>query len=253
MPQKLGQHFLKNKVKLLKIAKAIEPLAGDFIIEIGPGHGELTDAIINQNPNAKIKAIEKDYKLIPLLEEKYKDNKNIAIIPGDVVKDLPKIIDKNYKIIGNIPYYITGKILRTIGELDPSPSITVLLIQKEVAERIVPAKDKYNLLAASIDYFGQAKIIFNIRSKMFSPPPKVDSAVIKIISHHKEIDKNIYFTFVKSVFKQPRKLLINNLSDGLKIDKQIISSALEFLNLDPKIRPQNINYEIILSLIKKIM
>ena len=252
MPQKLGQHFLKNKVKLQRIAKAINPGDSETIIEIGPGHGELTDAIIKQNPNTKIKAIEKDYKLVPILEEKYKDNPNITIVPGDAIKDLEENIEPNYKIVGNIPYYITGRLLRNISELSTLPSLVVFLIQKEVAERILGEEDKYSLLAASINYFGEAKIILNIPKTAFNPPPKVDSSVISITTHKPEIEKETYFNFVKAAFKQPRKLLISNLSIGLKIDKEILEKIFNDLSLNLKMRPQNLSYQTIISLIKKI-
>src|SRR4030043_2274654 len=157
----LGQNFLMNKFKLRKIADALEFKKGDTIIEIGPGHGELTKEIRNKNKEVKIITIEKDEKLAKDLKNKIynlKLDKNIEVIEGDALKILPtlntkyKIQNKKYKLVGNIPYYITGYLLRILGGLKLKPSIIVLTIQKEVAQRICVRPPHMNLLAASVQF-----------------------------------------------------------------------------------------------------
>ena len=176
---KLGQHFLKNKTKLRKIVEALELKDGDVVIEIGPGHGELTDELRSANHKLKIIAIEKDEELAESLKEKFKNNKNIKIIEGDALKLLPQLTDDqrltiydkrlttdNYKIAGNIPYYITGYLFRILGELENKPSLIVLLIQKEVAERVCARPPKMSLLAASVQFWAEPKIISNVSKKI---------------------------------------------------------------------------------------
>src|SRR3989344_7110696 len=199
MPRYLGQHFLKNKAKLKKIIDALELKDGDIVVEVGPGHGELTQEIQkskipeteqvrygagkNQSANwrtkIKIIAIEKDINLVKFLKEKFSKDKNIEIIEGDALKEIKNQISKikitnqnskiikNLKIVGNIPYYITGYLLRILGELENKPSLIVLTIQKEVAQRVCAKPPKMNLLAASIQFWAEPKIIGSVSKKDF--------------------------------------------------------------------------------------
>ncbi len=261
----LGQNFLMNKSKLRKIVDALEFKKGDTIIEIGPGHGELTDEIIARLQNCKIKKIilvEKDEKLVEILknlrETKWKQNKDtIKIIAGDIFKILPKIISdqqfaiSNYKIAGNIPYYITGYLLRVISELKFKPETVVFTIQKEVAQRICAQPPRMNLLAASVQFWAEPKIIGYISKKDFRPAPKVDSAIIRLRIKNKELrikDDN-YYQFIRVLFKQPRKTILNNLKSqisNLKNDeflKKIVKAGV-----NPNDRPQNLTIEQIKNL-----
>ena len=210
MPRYLGQHFLKNKKKIKKIVDALELKTGDVVIEIGPGHGELTDELKVKSLKLKVIAIEKDFKFVEVLQKKFGGDKDIEIIHGDALKIISEITNNlqlttnNYKIVGNIPYYITGYLLRILGELKHKPLLIILTIQKEVAERICALKpthsrgrvrmsrprykhrgsERYshamNLLAASVQFWAEPEIIGYISKKDFSPAPKVDSAIIKL-------------------------------------------------------------------------
>ncbi len=265
MPR-LAQHFLKDRDILKKIAAAAEPSDGDLIIEIGPGHGELTTELRAANKKCRIIAVEKDPHLASALEKKFSSDSNITIINSDI-RDLLKskfakqttsiencnlkIENSFYKIAGNIPYYLTGRLLRLIGELPRPPRLTVLTIQKEVAARLTPPPNRYNLLAASVAWWGIAETLFSIPRGQFSPSPKVDSAVIKIslrpqIGSPAEAER--YFRLVRAAFTQPRQLLVNNLTRGLKLPKAEISKALSSLSLPPNSRPQNLNFELLLKL-----
>ncbi len=266
MPRYLGQHFLINKKKIRKIVEALELKDGDVVVEIGPGHGELTFNLKSQISNLRIIAIEKDRRLAKNLKEKFQSDKNIEIIEGDALKILPKLITQlpnypiaNYKLVGNIPYYITGYLLRILGELgNPEqqqavygagkPSLIVLLIQKEVAERVCAAPPKMNLLAASVQFWAKPKIVGYISKKYFKPMPKIDSAIIKFTTYDKQFttnDAKNYYKFIKILFKQPRKTILNNLISNYQflISKQDIIKKLTKAGVNPQSRPQDLNIE----------
>ena len=268
----LGQNFLMNKSKLRKIADALDLKKGDTIIEIGPGHGELTNEIIARLQDCKIKKlilIEKDTELIKNLEFRIKDlglNKNIEIIEGDALKEIKNQISKikntdkkskiveNLKITGNIPYYITGYLLRILGELELKPNLIILTIQKEVAQRICAQPPLMNLLAASVQFWAEPKIIGYISKKDFRPAPKVDSAIIKFniktsdVLRTSDVQKLKYYKLIKILFKQPRKTIINNLASIGK--KEDIVEILSKAGVRQNDRPQNLNIEQIKNLLK---
>ncbi len=254
--QKLGQHFLKDTKVLEKIAGQID--AGTtHIIEIGPGHGELTKQLRIQNKKAKIISIEKDSRLAQSLTEYFFDDPLTEIVEGDALKILPYIIEarknelEKYTLIGNIPYYITGYLLRTVSELDAYPEETTLLIQKEVAERITSHPPEMNRLAASVQFWGDPKIVLTVPPGAFNPPPKVDSAVINILTKKNfPVDKARYYETVRLLFAQPRKTILNNLSE--KISKKESSELLEKLDIPLGDRPQNLSIEKIVAITEKL-
>ena len=239
--------------------------SGETIIEVGPGKGALTLPMAENLQftiyNLQIIAIEKDGELIRQLNKKIKDLelKNIKVIEGDVLKILPELVSKlkivNYKLVGNIPYYITGKLLRTISELKNKPAVSVLMVQKEVAERICATPPKMNLLAAATQYWTNPKIILNLKAKEFDPPPEVDSAVIKLKSKIQNLEPKIakkYYKLIHVIFKQPRKTLLNNLKEGTHVPKEELETMIKSLDLPLNCRPQNLTIEKILKLTKLI-
>lgn len=238
MPSRLGQNFLINKKVLKDIANALELKEGEVVVEIGPGHGELTIYLLESG--ARVVAIEKDRELANQLKEKYK---NLEVIEGDALKVLPILNLENYKLAGNIPYYITGKLLRLIGDLENKPKLIVLTIQKEVAERIAAKPPRMNLLAASVQFWAEVKIVELVGKKEFRPIPEVDSAIIKLTPKSPERirKKEQYYNFIKILFKQPRKTILNNLKE--KYDPEKIKKILGENNIDPQARPQNLNIE----------
>ncbi len=262
MPRYLGQHFLVSKNKLKKIVEALELKNGETIIEIGPGHGELTMVIRYQTSNVKIVAIEKDKKLTPFLKRKFVLDKNIKIVDGDALKILPeltkKLKDRNYKIAGNIPYYITGRLLRILSELKNKPSLTVLTTQKEVAQRICSQPPRMNLLAASVQFWAKPKIAGYISKKDFRPQPLVNSAIIKLITKNEPRGADNYYQLIKTIFRHPRKTIKNNLAAAFgKLNAEKKNKFFEEFRgsgIDPTDRPQNLGIDDLLkiqSILKK--
>ena len=251
MSKRLGQYFLKNKKKIRKIVDALELQNGDTVVEIGPGKGALTRELGNRNKELRIIGIEKDSGLAENLEEKLipefeKWGSKLEIIKGDILKILSSLIhnsssiNSTYKLLGNIPYYITGQLLRVLEEIEKKPEVIVLTVQKEVAERLVVKPPNMNILGASVQVWGDVKIIEQIPKEDFKPVPKVDSAVIKIVPRGNKIPKG-YYQLVKILFRHPRKTILNNLS--ISLEKEVVSKKIEDLGFNPKIRPQNLSVE----------
>jgi 16S rRNA (adenine1518-N6/adenine1519-N6)-dimethyltransferase len=262
---RLGQHFLKNRSVLKKITGALELDSKDVVVEVGPGHGELTAAIADpENGVHKIVAVEKDAKLITPLTERFSKNSSVEIREGDILEVLSTLANekpfaaRDWKLVGNIPYYITGKLLRTIGELKNKPERSVFMVQKEVAERMCAAPPDMNRLAASIQFWTDAKIIVHIPKSDFAPPPKVDSAVVllKTKSPASKIEPDRYYEFVRALFSQPRKTILNNLAAHAGKNTAIKAKLEDFiknLGIDPGARPQNLRIEDIESLASQIL
>ncbi len=268
MGQKLGQHFLKNKKILQIIAGAAELRDGETVIEVGPGHGELTEHLKSQTSNlknCKIILIEKDKALAEQLEKKFEKDKNIKIIYGDALKILSRVVSSlshkssslgpSYILVGNIPYYITGYLLRTIQELKNRPTRTIVMIQKEVAERIVKKPPEMNLLAASVAYWADAAIIMSVSKKEFVPQPKIDSAVIALHTKRTHLknsggEEKKYYKTLGILFKQPRKTIKNNITLSYRSaskcntgEKEEIFKRLKKTGIDIEQRSQNLSVE----------
>ncbi len=248
--KRLGQIFLISKNVLKKIIKTSNLHDTDIVLEIGAGIGTLTQELAAQSQKAI--TIEKDKRLVSILQETMKDFKNVEIIQEDILKlDLSKFINKDYKIIANLPYYITSPVIRKFLESETPPKIMILMVQKEVAQRICASPPKMNLLAITVQFYAKPSIVSYVPKTCFWPQPKVDSAIISIrgcqglLSNQKELglkEKDLFFKIVKTGFSHPRKQLINNLSKelalssltGVRLDKE----AIRFWLLENKIRPE---------------
>jgi len=233
----LGQNFLESKEVLRKTAEALNINEGDTVVEIGPGHGELTEFLKAGKPKNLI-AIEKDESLADLLKQKFP---GIRLISGDALKELENIeLPKDWKLIGNIPYYITGHLLRIISELPNPPIKTVVLVQKEVAERISALPPKASLLSSMVRGWAVPEYLFSVPRAHFNPVPNVDSAVISLSKKESPAPK-AYFSAARALFSQPRKKAANNLSESLNISKEEALKLFTSCGISPDARPQNIS------------
>lgn len=252
MPTKLGQNFLRDASIIKKIIQAANLTPADLVVEIGPGEGILTAAL--SKVAGKVLAIEIDKNLTSTLQKKFSQNKKVEIINADVLKiNLPELVEMRqclvsgkYKVVANIPYYITSPIIRLFLESEIPPQEMILMVQKEVAERIVAGPGKMSILALSVQYYAKAKILFSVPAKAFFPVPKVDSAVIKITSYSglKNAQENKqFFRIVRAGFSAKRKTLANNLANSFHLDKEAIENKLNKLGLAPLTRAQELSLE----------
>ncbi|MBI4653209.1 ribosomal RNA small subunit methyltransferase A [Candidatus Kuenenbacteria bacterium] len=251
--RKAGQNFLIDKNVLNKIIKSAELEKDDTILEIGAGFGVLTQELAKQVK--KVIAVELDKRLAEALKEKFEKNKNVEIIHEDILKiNIAKLIrqlaeqNKKYKIVANLPYNITSMILRKfLSEEVIKPNEMILLVQKEVAERIVAKPGQMSLLSLSVQFYSQPKIISIVFNNSFWPRPKVDSAIIKlssIKSCEAIINDEKFFNLVRIGFSSRRKQLKNNLKKIVnKTSKKSLEEIFQELNFDFKIRAQELSVE----------
>lgn len=241
----LGQNFLKSKKALIRICEAGELSSGDVVLEIGPGKGALTEKLLEKG--AQVIAIEKDDSLIPFLQEKFtheaKSGQFILLNQDILDFSIPKNI-KKYKLIANIPYNITGAIFKKFLEEERQPEKMVLLVQKEVAERIVAKDGKESILSISVKIYGLPKYIMTVGKKFFSPSPKVDSAIILISDISKNtfngnISEKKFFEILKAGFAHKRKLVLSNLTKTFK-QKDEFEIIFNKLKINKNSRAENL-------------
>ncbi len=257
--KRLGQNFLIDENVLRKIIEAADlpasPSGGspeDVVLEIGPGLGILTLELAKKVK--KVIAVEKDERMCEILKNILNDKniKNVEVINQDILKTDPQLyLDRekvtDYKIVANIPYYLTSPLIRRFLETGYKPNLMVLMVQKEVAQRIIAKPPHMNLLATSVQFYAEPKIISYVSKKSFWPIPKVDSAIIKIIPRKSALlsapicDK--FFELVRAGFSSKRKMLINNLSRKFKIEKEKLKNLLEEININPRVRAENLSLD----------
>lgn len=234
----LGQNFLKSIPALNKIIEAGEVSKKDVVIEIGPGKGALTAKLLENA--GKVIAIEKDYELLAILKEKFASEINsgsLLLIHSDILEfNVESFNVKSYKIIANIPYNITGAILKKFLTEKSQPESMVLMVQNEVAQRIVARDGKESVLSISVKAYGAPKLIMKVPARYFSPAPKVDSAIISIKDISRDVFKknapdstefeSRFWEIVKSGFAHKRKKLSGNLK-GVVSKEKLLTLSLE--------------------------
>jgi 16S rRNA (adenine1518-N6/adenine1519-N6)-dimethyltransferase len=250
--KKFGQHFLSDRTTLESIASAVAPGPGDTIVEIGPGRGVLTD-ILAQFPNELI-AIEIDHLLSEQLRQRYADNPRVTILEKDVlVVEAGSLVSDAFVLVGNVPYYITTPILFHVLRA-PFPRHIVFLVQREVADRITagPGSKEYGALSVNVQAVANAEIIRHVPPGAFKPPPKVDSAVIRIVPRSdplitpEEVDP--FRRFVQALFGQRRK----QLGGTLKSMNDRSGEILNELGIDPRARAETLSPDRLVSLFRKV-
>lgn len=253
--KKFGQNFLIDSHVLEKIIAAAEITKDDFVLEIGPGIGTLTQYLAE---NAReVTAVEIDKALIPILQDTLQAYDNVSIINEDVLKvDIPKLVEERnggrpIKVVANLPYYITTPIIMGLFESHvPIDSITVM-VQKEVALRMQagPGTKDYGALSLAVQYYSEPYIAANVPPNCFIPRPAVGSAVIRLKAHQEQTiktnDEELMFKLIRASFNQRRKTLANGLNNSpeIHLTKEQIAEAIEELGVSPSVRGEALNLE----------
>lgn len=267
----LGQNFLVERNILKKIIEGADIKSNETILEIGPGLGELTFELAKLAQ--KVIAVEKDKKLCEILENEITKRgvnprtkdfgagvKNIELICDDILK-LPMGIFARispYRVIANIPYYLTARLIRKLLEEVAQPTNILLTVQKEVAERVIAKPPEMNLLALAVQVYGEPQIVFPIPKWAFWPEPEVNSAVIAIrnISRGKFVesgaDEKLFFKIMRAAFQGKRKVLVNSLSQNLKREKSIVKNMLDAAGISTGARPEELNVSQWLKLVSPL-
>lgn len=273
----LGQHFLTDHRYLAPILEAAELTPADIVLEIGPGRGVLTEALAVRV--GCLVAVELDHRLIEPLRQRFAGQSHVHIVRGDILEHAPgwlvatacltKVRAKSsesdaperlqlektssqasalqtplaYKVVANLPYYITSAVLRHLLEAEQSPSLAVLMVQWEVARRICAGPGEMSLLAVSVQYYAEPRVVQRVPAKAFSPKPKVDSAILQLRVRSRpvvDVAPDRFFRVVRAGFSQKRKQLINTLAAGLHIDKGEIQRWLKEVGIDPTRRAETL-------------
>ncbi|MSU54712.1 MAG: ribosomal RNA small subunit methyltransferase A [Candidatus Staskawiczbacteria bacterium] len=239
----LGQNFLVHGLTLAKIIEAGQVNSSDTVLEIGPGIGTLTRELAKHAK--QVIAIEKDSMMVKILKETLKDCPNVKVIHGDALTHNYSLLTTNYKLVANLPYYIASPVIRKFLETSHRPEQMVLMVQKEVAQRICANPPDMSILAISVQFYATAKVMFSVNKEKFWPSPKIDSAIIKIAPHNAglTVPAELFFTIVKAGFSHPRKQLANNFSMTLKISREDVETWLSKNNLQPNQRAETLSIQ----------
>jgi 16S rRNA (adenine1518-N6/adenine1519-N6)-dimethyltransferase len=252
--KRLGQHFLSDPNLLARIADAVGATDADTVIEIGPGRGALTKHLLKRA--GRVIAIELDRELAPMLAEKWRDEPRLQIVEGDVLEqDLGALAGGPYLLAGNVPYNITTPILFHAMR-HPRPTRAVYLVQREVAERVVaaPGSDAYGALSVNVQALAHAELLFGVSAKAFSPPPKVESAVIRIVPRETPLlrpeEEDPFRILVQGAFGLRRKQMRRVIRTVRNWDAARADVALTAAGIDPEARPETLSPDDFLRLLR---
>lgn len=257
MRERLGQHFLENPDALRMIVSALALVRGDTVIEIGPGRGALTEPLAaeSKEKGATLYAIEKDPALVATIADAPYASQ-LCLIAGDAREEIPVLVrmleGRTYKIAGNIPYYLTGRLFAILSGLPHKPSRVVFTMQEEVADRLVASVPRMNRLAAAVQVWAEPKIMMRLAPRDFRPRPDVNSAVVSLAKKdNAPADETLdrYYPLLRACFGQPRKTMLNNLASAFpELSRAEIERFLENARIDPLSRPHNVAPDDILRL-----
>ncbi len=236
----LGQHWLKDRSVLTEIADFAEIAADDLILEIGPGLGTLTSVLLNRAQ--KVVAVEFDADLAAKLGGQF-PGKNLEIINQDFLKFDLNQLPENYKVVANLPYYITSKIINKLLLADNKPRSITVLVQKEVAERLAQI-DGASVLAIAVENWATVDLGSIVPAELFTPPPKVDSQVVRLDLRSQPLadDEVVLMRVVKACFSAKRKKLRSSLAGGLGIDKSLAETILQKADINPNTRAEKLSF-----------
>lgn len=245
----LGQHWLSDQATLADICAAAELNQGDTVLEIGPGTGTLTRLLLQRAGH--VIAVEKDQQLAADLvstmrESSIYDDRRLYVYKGDILKFDLTTLPPRYKVVANIPYYLTSNLIRILSESSNPPRMCVLLMQKEVAARLTAKAGGMSILAITAQFYWQASLGAVVPAGFFTPPPKVDSQILVLKRRAKpplNVDTKQFFRLIKIGFASRRKTLTNTLSVGLKTGKAETAALLKTAGVDSKTRPQELSME----------
>ncbi|MFH0769050.1 MAG: 16S rRNA (adenine(1518)-N(6)/adenine(1519)-N(6))-dimethyltransferase RsmA [Chloroflexota bacterium] len=252
----LGQHFLIDEEVLRLIVSSAELTSSDVVMEIGPGLGVLTRELASQA--GWVIAIELDTNLANILKQTLSSFNNVTIINEDVLSLAPEALLRehfsreaispfSYKVVANLPYYITSPVLRHFLEASVKPRVMVVMVQKEVAEQIVAKPGQMSLLSISVQLYGEPSIIGYVPAQCFYPAPEIDSAILRVALYPQPVvpigNGESFFTLVRAGFSASRKQLVNSLSHGLGLPKAEVLSLLEKAKIVPQRRAESLALE----------
>ncbi len=249
----LGQYWLRDREVLSGIAESAELSISDMVLEIGPGLGTLTGELLKRA--GKVIAVELDSDLAKKLPGQF-PGKNLEVINADFLEYDLSSLPSGYKVVANVPYYITGKIIQKLTTTSNKPSVVVLLVQKEVAERLAAKPGDMGVLSVSAQLFADVSLGEIVPAELFTPPPKVDSQVVVMRIRQKTlldgIDQSLFFRVVKAGFSAKRKKLRSSLSGGLGISKTEAEKRLIMAGIDPNSRAESLAISDWLNLAQKV-
>ena len=245
----LGQNFLVDSAALDRIVAAAELTPDDVVLEVGAGLGALTRRLARGA--GRVISVELDQRLMPVLQSVLADLDNVTLVQGDILALDPAALigpsSTQYKVVANLPYYITSAVLRHLLEASPRPQRMVLTVQREVADRIVAEPGQMSLLAVSVQFYGQPRRLFRIKPGSFYPSPGVESAVVRIDLHAappvRVEEADAFFRVVRAGFAQRRKQLRNGLAAGLGLSPEEVVAKLGEAGVDARRRPQTLSLE----------
>ena len=255
----LGQNFMVELAALNRLADAADLKPGDAVLEIGAGLGALTAVLAGRV--RRVVALEIEGRLVSYLRQRFAEQPSVEIVPGDVLETDPAALmgrdAGGYKVVANVPYYITSAILRHLLESAAPPRLLVVTVQKEVAERITAGPGAMSLLAVSVQFYGQPRIVARLKRGHFYPPPDVDSAIVRIDPHPggpllPPEETARFFEVARAGFSQPRKQVRNSLAAGLGVDAGTAVRWLERAGIDPRRRAETLSVAEWVGLVKAV-
>jgi 16S rRNA (adenine1518-N6/adenine1519-N6)-dimethyltransferase len=254
----LGQHFLRDEAVLRNISAAIQRPAGTLVVEVGPGTGQLTAALLTRG--FRVLAIERDARMMQHLEKRFRDNPDLRVIEGDARDiQLEHLIPsaEKFAMAGNLPYFAASPIIRHFLECPRQPEEVVVMVQREVAREMAAAPGKFSMLSVGIQTFAEAEPLFDVPPSAFDPPPTVVSTVLRIVPHDAPLVpaelQEAFFKTVRGAFRHSRKQLHNSMMRGTPYEAEAIAQALDATGIDQSRRPETLTISEWLAVVKSLI